>query len=657
MVLIQLALAFLLFVPQEEKKEEKIIVTVPEFYLRPSMPVYGYGIRLESCPSGISRRYYVRALSQYGEIEAMPREVSEGYFYVLTRSILSYGVMDNFTYSFQLNLGYINFLKFILEKNIITQENLVGVCRSYVTDNKNWVESAYYCSQVLQDVDVGIDWENVENLNKNNANAYFYALALIMGKKIPIADISARVGMDGILRWEEIRKKTPDDYFNHFAKAYGELIRRGYEMPEDLRYKLFQCSLDANLGLDIEIPKLYIANGLPLPKKEFISEALTEFVVNSKDPVPNVVWQMRKLGIAFPQEEAKRYRDSLLRNDGALDDIEYLTEMAKEEANPKLWKRYADTAFWWHKSKENRKQSPDSVDYFHIAVVAYRKFIKVGGRLSDERVEELLKEKEDFSVRTADIITVYELKGATPKSSKSILEILEERIEKCHELTVNREIVYGTFWKHGEVRWRLNEYGQKRIPFQDEIELAAYLDDPERTRKLSHKISFYALEKTKKEGLDLAPFYKDDLNKFNMTMTFLKWLLDFDSDKAYAFYLQKYLKEKLRTSYSPAYVELSAIIDLYESLKFTNGARSLAQHLHSVGFKMPARRAFRIGGFEKEAEEQYFNWKDDAYWLKQEEEFNYKIRKRDLENNIEKTGRTHWASDELKSTIRVKDKK
>ena len=92
-----------------------------------------------------------------------------------------------------------------------------------------------------------------------------------------------------------------------------------------------------------------------------------------------------------------------------------------------------------------------------------------------------------------------------------------------------------------------------------------------------------------------------------------------------------YAFNKLRNEGTGIYAELTLIIDLYESLKFTDGARSLAQHLHSVGFKMPARRAFRIGKFEKEAEDQYFHWKEDSYWIQQEEEFNSIVRKKSLD--------------------------
>ena len=110
---------------------------------------------------------------------------------------------------------------------------------------------------------------------------------------------------------------------------------------------------------------------------------------------------------------------------------------------------------------------------------------------------------------------------------------------------------------------------------REEIDVADFLGDPERIKALSRKISLRFFEKLK--------------------------------------------KEQSPSMDSQTFKELSAILDAYEELKFTIGARSLALHLFDMGFVLPARRAFHLGGLGKEAEERYYkNFCDDALRNKQE---------------------------------------
>ena len=119
--------------------------------------------------------------------------------------------------------------------------------------------------------------------------------------------------------------------------------------------------------------------------------------------------------------------------------------------------------------------------------------------------------------------------------------------------------------------------------FQDEIDLVAFVGGPGRVRALSKKISLHFFEKLKKE-----------------------WGPSVDSQ---------------------TFKDLSAILDVYEELKFVTGARSLALHLFDLGLELPARRAFHLGGLGKEAEEQYYkNFCDDEL-KKRQEAFNAKAQK------------------------------
>jgi|GEM_PF-5410080 len=624
----------------EQKRKEKIIALIPDFYLS-QVPSTKSEVRLNPCPTDVSREYFIRLVDTYGK-SVGEFQFSEELFYKFSTDIINYGVKDSYDLSFYLNDYYKKFICLLLEKGIIGRGELRTLFRYYVnrnfySDNSGWIESAYYLTEAVPDLLEPNDptWQNLYHRAQNDLNEtlYFKALCAIRAgaEKQDLFAIVHKMSsvMSGHFQMND--KDLLQYDFRKYAKTYAVLFRNGLntacpELRHEAELNLFKCYLHYNRNFLVSTEDIYASAGLPLPGPAILGDGIAYWVGNSNDLSPDLISNMRNLGGKFPKDLAAIYRDKLLKNLGDLADIEYLIDCAEEDAKPELWKYYADSALNWHSWKENRINDKDSGDYYHAAVEGYRRAANGGVKLSREILENLLKFVDDLSVHMRDIIIAYELHGVEVRANKLILEKLEERAEKYNALS--RGVRWGD---SGEIQWILNQYSQREIPFREEIELAAYLNDPERTRKLSHKIAFSVLGNIKKESLDIVSRYYGNSRKLKVTLGFLRLILGFDPDKAHSFYWEKYLKDKLKTSYSPAYVELAAIIDLYESPKFTDGARSLAQHLHSVGFKLPARRAFRIGGFEKEAEERYFHWKEDSYWLQQEEEFNYSVRKKALE--------------------------
>ena len=551
-------------------------------------------------------------------------QVNEEIFYCIARSIINYGVKDNVDFSFYLNESYKKFICLLLEKGIINREELKQVFRYYcfrinAMDN-SWIESGYYLTEAVPDLLEPNDpaWRNLakklEENTKTYSTDYFSVLCAIrLGADTDVL-FNLASKMNNCMKMDfqnDAIDLLKEDFFR-YAKAFAVMFEIGL-VAEEAELNLFRCHFHYNQNFLLSAKKIYSSAGLRVPKQEILSDGFAYWLQATNALSLDIVPEIRDLGVKLPKKSAAAHRDLLLRNLGSLEDIEYLIDSAGEDGSPELWKHYADSALSWHKMKENRKIQNDQTDYYHLAIEGYKKAVKGGLSLPRESQEKILKVGEDLSVNMQDFIAAHELSGIDVRASKAILEKLEARLEKYNELIANRELAAGAHWLttlvseikgeqfyYTEILWYTNEYGQKIIPFRNEIELAAYLNDPERTRKLSHVISVYALEKLKSEAEKLKKIYED-------------------------------LRAGLMTSDSPVYVELAAIIDLYESLKFTDGARSLAQHLHSVGFKLPARRAYRIGGFEKEAEEQYFHWKDAEYWLQQEEKFNYSVRKKALE--------------------------
>lgn len=617
-------LAALVILPQEKPKEEKIVAVIPDFYL-PEGRFAGSvsGATLNPCPNEISRTYFIKPIDKYGNV-GVEYQVNEETFYRIARSLIDYGVKDSVDFSFYLNESYKKFICLLLERGIINREELKQVFRYYCLKmnkmDNNWIESAYYLTEAVPDLLEPNDpvWNNLAKRLEESTNTYSTDYFLVLCAVRSGADrdtlFNLACQMNDCMKIDlqnDSADLLKEDFFR-YAKAFAVMFWKGL-IAEEAELNLFRCYFHYNRNFLPPIRQIYSSAGLRFPKQEILSDGFAYWLQTSNILALDILPLIRDLGVKLPKKSAADHRDLLLRNLGNLEDIEYLIDSAGEDGAPELWKHYADSALNWHNRKENRILNGDKEDYYHMAVEGYRMAAKGGVKLSRESLEKLLAAADDLSVRVRDIIIAYELSGVNVRASKAILEKLEERLEKHNELIANHELAAGTHWLttsvsqrdkdayyYTEILWYTNKYGQEIIPFRNEIELAAYLNDPERTRKLSHAISMYALEKLKSEAEDLKKIYK-------------------------------YLRTGLMTSDSLIYVELAAIIDLYESLKFTDGARSLAQHLHSVGFKLPARRAFKLGGFEKEAEEQYFHWKDDEYWLQQEEEFNYRVRNSELE--------------------------
>ncbi len=164
------------------------------------------------------------------------------------------------------------------------------------------------------------------------------------------------------------------------------------------------------------------------------------------------------------------------------------------------------------------------------------------------------------------------------------------------------------------------------MPFADEIELASAFNDPDRTRQLADRIAQYMIQRLKTESGELDILYRHEYSRCVSSWSSAK-LPYYLNGSIFPPLFRDTIKKKIFSSLdTAAYVELSAIIDRYESLKFTIGLRSLAQYLFEACFDLQARRAFHSAGLDKEAEEQCFAKKSDDFWRKKQEGFSYSVR-------------------------------
>lgn len=577
----------------EKKIEEKVVLEIPEFYIQFLAALDAHGeILLNPPPSNVDRKYFIRYVTPEGKVYKAVAEFEEKEFYAFITKILEYGVLDDSRPSYPMNIGYQKLVRALVYYNIVSVDALKRYGARYLSESRNWVESAYYLDEAFPGCIRQMSWSR----SLDRIGGYYFKVLLKIKSGDSVKEI--RDWLDNI-----VSNTNPDleqDFFLSFAKAYGELIRKGATLSDEIENKLFaSCLKNFNPSSELfgRVKNFYILAGLPLPKKNIIANELIAWLDKLTEPVAQAVVEFRNFQVEFPKEKAKIYRDVCLQEFIDLESILYIIKIAGEDADPKLWKKYADRAFHWHQSKENRKIQEDNEDCYHAAVEGYRRAIAGGVPIGKERLMELIKiGEEDLSLRIRDLLIAYELAGYNPKSD-FFVEKFEERIAK--KKTSESGAYY--FNKELKIRWHADDYGNKIIPFQDEIELAAYLGNPERTRKLAGDIAKYAIERLQKEGLEIYYWLQD--------AEFLVFLM------------------AMRNLNTPVYLEIEAILDIYENLEFKIGTRSLAQYLMEVGFIIPARRAFHLGGLGKEAEEKYYSKHDDAYWKKEQSDYSAEIRK------------------------------
>lgn len=586
-------IVFSIFLPQfqdDKKIEEKIVVRIPTFYeatgRRFDVPTE---IGLKSAPEGVRRKYIVQNIDEFGDPAGRPEELTEESFYNLAWRILQYGVLDGLNpRHFNLNYAYVKFVQLLARHKILTRDLAVPIAKRYY--ESKWIESAYFFDEAFPGIFLPKQWKELGRDGAPFGSPYLTRV---------LAAIKIGDDLSEILAW--LDKNTPSEgLFYNSAKAYAELVRKGALIPKDIQIKLLKAYLEYHkVILNANLPKIYLALGLPLPSKEVTKPILCETVQKSEEPNLEIVEAFRFFGVDFPKEHAASYRDAYLKYRGSLENIDYLSRVAGEEAKPELWIRYGDSMFFDHFSKERRKDDQDTEDYYHLAAEAYSRAAKGGVLVPQRRIDALLKEEADLSVRVRDLIAVYELGGYDPKM-KWLVEKFDKRIEKINNLAA------GIFYKdNGEINWWLDEYGRKILPFRDEMELAAYLREPERYRKLCARITERVANKL-----------------FHEAWTFLKLYQD----------CPLVLYAMMHRSDTPAYIELNALMDLLESLSCKDGLWCLAQYLHESGFDLPARRAFQLSGYGKCAEDQYYGKKDEGYWIRKQARFNFAVRRQAILN-------------------------
>jgi len=614
-------LLVLLLAFQEKPPEEKIIARIPEFYfVRTDVAGFNGGSAVElTLPRQANHKYFFLRLDDAGLPMGREEEVSEANFYGVVRGILRYGVRDiTGPPGSQLNPNYRDLVRHLLEKKIVSEADLRKVAGAYA--NANWLESLFWLDEAFP----GVFKAHVYNFDPAeshiNMNECFVALTgikLDKGDRKMLNEAAERVN-----KRLELHGTYSGYRFETTARAYAELCKRGAALSERARQNLLQSYFAYDKNYRINLRLTYAFWGLPLPEKKSIYEALLQRMKQLAEPDPKLVGDFRVFGLDFPKDFATLYRDALLGGFGvtAFEDLEYLFKFSGEEGvSVETWKKYGDEAFSWHLMKEARKTQKDTGDYYHAAVECYRRVAPFviqleelqkeldGKRNKNEaelntqktlakllprlkfgpvKKEALMKEFEDTTVRLGDVLIAYELCGLDPRE-----EYLLEKFEKRAE--ASRKGPAGAYFgEQGKILWHATEYGQLLVPFRDDIGLAAGLKDGQRIRKLSQVITDWAMSEIASEGVHLSRYYP----------------------------------QLLASSATPAYLSLDAVIGFYEEMQFTEGARSLAQHLWDVGLEIPAFRLFKIAGLEKEATEKFYGRFSEAELMKRQSELNLRLR-------------------------------
>ena len=552
-----LYLAFLLL-GASDLPTEKIVAELPRYCLDRTLNNEWILIRLEPRPMNVNRQYFVRLVDSFGNPTDTAFQLDEDRFYVLAQKIVRFGVADRSELDAPcLNDKYESFVRLLLKHKIITEAELKIVASYYC--EMHWIESAYHLDNVIPGIINFKKWKYLatqfEDYLPFNRYYYFTTLANIKSA-CSVKDLNN--AMDWLNKKLEDDEPSPYSYtFLNYVKAYAELEKRGVHMNESVRiillenYFVYDCGFSTDISAMLKnFQKIYSSIGLPQPSKKDINNTLNKYlktlVDQNKESNPLWVKTFRDLKLELTEKLAVYYRNILLDEVGDFfEDIDYLTKIIGKEVHPKLWISCAYLNLREYQDKEYRKENQDSTDYFHIMVEGFRRAGK--NEINSKIGNALLNAITDPSVKISDIIAVYELLGKNPKIDFYIAKF-DERAKLYEEQNC------GIYYDDLRFMWRKNEYGQKIIPFRDAIELAAYLKDKERTRNLSFKISRRA-----------------------------DWQFS-------------------QTNKLTSCAELEEILNLYESLKFTDGAYSLALHLYESGFIEQSRRAFQIAGVEKETE-------------------------------------------------------
>lgn len=572
---------------------EKIFVRIPEFYfvnnvLNFNTPHVVEHVVVIAEPQDDKREYFIQKTDKLGRPLGDAERMSSEDFYYMAHCILRYGVRDSADVSFpKLNEGFRDFIKFLLDKKFLAPQQLPALAKHY--HDSNWLESLYWLDEVEPGLMLAADNGPVHS-NANTGNLIYFTV--LLGIKQANGDLEQLTEVQKNLDTSVIEKDqaagVSTSFFATFARSYAELSRKGLDIPEEIRPLILKQYLKSDPSLEAGIVATFQSLQLPLPSAKAVEGILKSLLDAIPKPRVSLVGEFRFFKLEFPKEHAKAYRDALLEERAVFEDIECLLPVIGEEDIPaETWKQYGDSVYQWHFSKDARIFHIDSGDYYHSAVEAYRRVSRMIGKLGDDPKSKERKYRlaidpkhlkrlcdccDDLSVRMRDLLFACELAQLNPKDD-FVLNKLEKRIELYESKPM------GAYHHDGRILSRhLNEHGQQRVPFREAVELADFLRDGVRIRELSRRIADWA-------------------------------------------YSQLEAGE-------PVYENLEAISDLYEELKFTEGARSLGLHLFDSGFVLPVRRLLQIGGIYQEASEKYYGKYSEEQLKKIQDDFNSRVRRK-----------------------------
>lgn len=638
--------SFCIFLPQfQDKPVERLVFELPDFYLGLNANQFPqFTPALKPCPKDKARTYAVIPLNQYDEKREEILEYEESKFYALAISTLRYGVLDNGNITPMLNRSYIRFVAGLCASGILTEKSLSEIADWYASTN--WTESLYCLNGVNPGIIGKKQWEKYyfESIKARGVGSYLTTLAALKAGEDPqnlYRDAKAKMNRD---QWPIEYLKTCAVLFE-----YGVVIEREVRLQLLAGYLVRdpECSRDPN--------QIFVLHGLPRfsADEPGFKDILINHVRSQEKETPALVTLLRSSGCEFPKERVQKYLTLLLENYGDIEDIAYLIRAGGDEPKPEEWKRYADNAASWHKSRK-RLNGHCETRCLKDAIFGYRKALekKVDGvHIAESMIDYLLGEFESEPIPVIDMAFLYELKGLNPKA-----DFIRSKIEACIEK--RRSLKFGAHYKDQEIIvWSVDCYGDRLLPFKEEIEWVFYLGDPIRTRELSDRICAYLIQRLKYEGVELKQFAKPppirkprnvklklhfgivveipETPKFE----FLGFVLQIDPPafefrgplgvliKIPQMTRELWLGYLLRKTDTPALQELNEILQTYIDLDFKIGARSLAQHLMEYGFHLHSRRAFEIAGLKKEAEEQCFSKRSNDYWRYRDSNYFYAIRK------------------------------
>jgi len=580
-----------LFGQDPPKDSDVVLAKLPEFYWSSNVVNFRHEDTPENpLPKNDGYRYFLQKTDYVGRPIGKAEQVSVEDFYAVIRCVLNYGVRDSASIFWPaMNTGFRDYLKLLLDRNLITRQRLEAAAKSYTSSQ--WVESLYWLDEACPGLFPESDLNNVEVASNMVGRRYYFPvlLGIKRSRGDPEKLKTVQRELDEKLKKLAQTGKSSEvgQYFAEFSNSYAQLAGRGLVISEETQRALLYAYLQIHPEPPMGIFDTYNDMGLRLPSIKIMEAAFEDAMASADKPRIGLIKDFRQFKMNFPRARAKAYLNALVEKRESLEDIEYMIQSTGENGiTPEAWLEYGNSAYGRiFIEVEARVAQRDFMDYYHASVGAYKRvadaIAKLGNDPESKRRAGLLKIKperlgylrsfhDDFSARMRDLIVAYELNG-TDFREEAVMESLNKRANLYEKLKT------GFYYDDSLViRRRWDALGNTRIPFRDSVELAAAVGDGARTRALSRRIADWALDGLADEGQDRFRHYNNQ-----RCVEISEW---------------ETVRKELYSLDAPIFMNLELIADLYEELNFTDGARSLAAHLHDVGLVVPARRLFKLGG-------------------------------------------------------------